>query len=254
MSIEEKIRRLDKQIDEIRDRIKGLEDFKTFNEVFDKSTLLTLYKLLNKGYIDIMYGVIKTGKEANVFLGLNRNGERVAVKIYRIATSEYKNMIKYIEGDWRFARIRKGKRNIVFLWVQKEFKNLETAYKCGVRVPKPIAYKNNVLVMEFLGVDDTPYPMLKFYEPENPRKIFEKVVEYMAKLYRCNLVHGDLSEYNILIDENEEPILIDFSQAVPLDHPNAMEFLERDVRNICRYFSEYFSVSFENIYKYVTGG
>jgi RIO kinase 1 len=71
-------------------------------------------------------------------------------------------------------------------------------------------------------------------------------VEGIKKLYRANLVHGDLSEYNILI-KNREPYIIDISQGVPLDHPLAEELLQRDVKNISRFFNKKFDKVYSTI-------
>ncbi len=246
------IEKLDVKIDELRKKNKGVEDKKVASEVFDKSTLLTLYELANKGAIDLLYGVIKTGKESNVFLGRGKKGEPLAVKIHRITTSDYKSMIRYIDGDRRFRGIKKTKRSIVYTWVKKEFKNLKVARECGVAVPKPIVYKNNVLVMEFVGENEISSPMLKSCWLKNPDKVLKKIVEYMKKLYcRGNLVHSDLSEYNILI-KDEQPVFIDLSQAVVKEHPMAQEFLKRDVANIAKYFRKYIPVDESEILSYVT--
>jgi RIO kinase 1 len=227
-----------------------IED-KITDTVFDKSTLMTLYALIRKGAIDLLYGVIKTGKESNVYLGKDKNGDNVAVKIHRIGTGDYRSMLDYIEGDLRFKGIKKSKRSIVYIWVKKEFKNLKRAKDCGVRVPDPIAFKNNVLVMEFIGEYDIASPMLKDVRLNDPRKVFETIQSYMKKLYNDgNLVHGDLSEYNILM-RNDVPVIIDISQGVIREHPRAEEFLKRDVSNVCRFFSKFFEVDEKEVFEFI---
>lgn len=234
---EKKIARLDRQIDEMKKKVKGDEDFKIIDAVFDKSTLLSLYYLANKGVIDLLYGTIKTGKESNVFLG--KKGKRnLAVKIHLVGTSDYRSMLKYLDGDPRFKGIKRSRRSVVYMWVKKEYKNLRRAYECGVRVPKPIAYRNNVLVMEFIGRRGRPYPMLKEIDPPNPKEVYREILENVKKLYCIGkLVHSDLSEYNILMKGNY-PVIIDLSAAVLRDHPLAEEFLRRDIANIARFFDE----------------
>ncbi len=225
-----------------------IED-KITNTVFDKSTLMTLYALVRKGVIDLLYGVIKTGKESNVYLGKDKNGDNIAVKIHRIGTGDYRSMLDYIEGDLRFRGIKKSKRSIIYIWVKKEFKNLKRARDCGVTVPNPIAFKNNVLVMEFIGKDDIPSPILKDARLDDPEKVFETIRSYMKKLYKYgNLVHADLSEYNILM-KDDMPVLIDISQGVIREHPRSEEFLKRDVSNICRFFSKFFEVDEKEVFE-----
>ncbi len=246
-----KLEELDAKIDEARKKIKGVEDKKVLEEVFDKSTLLTLWELANKGTIDLLWGVIKTGKEANVFLGEAKN-RYIAVKIHRITTSNYKNMLRYLDGDPRFRGIRRSKRSAVYTWVKKEFKNLEEAYKAGVTVPKPLGFKNNVLVMEFIGKERRPYIMLKDAFLENPGEVFEEIVKYMKLLYcDAHLVHSDLSEYNVMMEEGR-PVLIDLSHAVTRSHPMAEEYLRRDVGNIVRFFSGYLDLDFSQVFDKVT--
>lgn len=246
-------RSLDEKLDKIRRKVKGVEDRRVGSEVFDKSTLLTLYDLANRRIIEILNGVIKTGKEANVFYAEGREGESLAVKIHRVTTSDYKAMLRYIEGDPRFKGIKRSKRSIVYTWVRKEYTNLKRALECGVRVPRPIAYKNNVLVMDFIGEGRAPSPMLKDYEMVNPEKMFEEILSYAMKLYcRGKLVHADLSEYNILI-QSGKPVFIDLSQSVIREHPNAEEFLRRDVANLVRFFRNYINIEEDTVYRRITG-
>ena len=79
-------------------------------------------------------------------------------------------------------------------------------------------------------------------------KIFRKVTENIRKLYKKKLVHGDLSEYNIL-NHNNEPVFIDFSQATTTDSPNAAELLKRDVKNICNFFGKYIEADEKEVLK-----
>ncbi|MEK6976778.1 MAG: serine protein kinase RIO [Candidatus Hydrothermarchaeota archaeon] len=250
--LEERLSRLDRKIDAARKRIKGVEDRRVASEVFDKATLLTLYDLANRGVIDLLYGVIKTGKEANVLKGYGKGGEPLAVKIHLVGTRNYRAMLKYIDGDYRFKGVKRSTRSVVYTWVKKEFKNMERALEAGVKVPMPIAYKNNVLVMDFIGRGEVPAPMLKHVFPAEPDRLYRKVLGYMRALYcRAGLVHADLSEYNILMRDGT-PYIIDLSQAVVIEHPQAQEFLRADVRNMANYFRSYLEVDEGEMLKYIT--
>ncbi len=229
-------RQVDRKLDAQRVKIKDSDDFQVSGDVFDTPTLLALYKLANKGLIRAMGGVIATGKEANVFHAIGENEKELAVKIYRITTSDFKAMQDYIIGDQRFEKIKHSKKDIVFAWTRKEFRNLSRARAAGVRVPEPFVMERNILLMEFIGKNGIAAPLLREVEIEKPRKVFEKVVEYMKLLHQnAGLVHADLSEYNIMYYE-EGPVFIDMGQSLLLDHPNSGTFLERDVRNIVKYF------------------
>jgi RIO kinase 1 len=239
--------RIDRELDKLKNRIKGLEDLKVSEDVFDRFTLLTLYDISNKGYIDVLYGSIKTGKESNVFLAKDPQGHNYAIKIHRILTSDFGAMLKYIEGDRRFKKVKRTRRSIILTWVEKEFKNLITAYDAGVNVPRPIFSRNNVVVMEFIGDNTSAAPTLKDTKLKT-NSIYKKVMTNLKKLYDAGLVHGDLSEYNILV-KNKEPVIIDLSQAVPVDHPLGEELLKRDLKNISRYFGKKFDKVYSSIVK-----
>ncbi|MEM1539279.1 MAG: serine protein kinase RIO [Candidatus Bathyarchaeia archaeon] len=236
---------------------KRSEEYEVLEEVFDRSTLMVIYDFLNNGTIDKIYGVVKAGKESRVYWGKNREGEEIAIKIYLTVSAEFrKGMLKYIEGDPRFKGVKHDTRSLIFAWAQKEFKNLEQALAAKVRVPKPIAVKNNVLVMEFIGENGVCAPSLKEQPPESPEKIYKILLLYLKRLYRrAELVHGDLSEYNVMIWKGR-PVLFDLSQAVPVSHPMAHFLLNRDINNINRFFSrlgvEVLPV--DEVYRRITSG
>jgi RIO kinase 1 len=217
---------------------KRSEEYEVLEEVFDRSTLMLIYEFMNKGTIDEIHGVVRAGKESRVYWGKDKNGKELAIKIYLVVSSEFrKGLVKYIEGDPRFKGLKHDTRSLIFAWAQKEFKNLELAARARVRVPKPIAVKNNVLIMEFIGENGECAPSLKEKKPKNPAKIYEQLMTYIQMLYRkAELVHGDLSEYNIMIWRGKA-VIFDMSQAVPLVHPMADFLLHRDLTNLNKYFS-----------------
>ncbi|MEM4265780.1 MAG: serine protein kinase RIO [Candidatus Woesearchaeota archaeon] len=234
-------------------RIRHPEDIKkTFKNVFDNFTNVTILKLISKGQLDGLESPISIGKEANIFSALAQ-GERVMVKIYRIATCDFNKMYDYLRADPRFPGLDKNRRKVVVLWARREYRNLLKAREAGVRVPTPRAVLNNVLVMEFIGDEGIPAPRIKDAIPENPKEFFEKVVNGMQKLHKAGLVHTDLSQFNIL-NYNEEPVFIDMSQATTLENPNAQEYLTRDIKNICTFFRKLgLDIDDEKIRQQITG-
>jgi len=224
-------------------RIKDADALKVRDDVFDEVTLVALYKLVHKKLISVIGGPISTGKEANVFYG-ERDGRGIAIKIYRIQTANFKAMTEYLAGDRRFASIRGSRKGIVFAWTKKEYSNLARAHEVGIPVPEPLAFDRNILLMEFLGREEVPYPQLRNAEVADYGVTYGEILGYIERLYQeARLVHADLSEYNILY--YEKPYVIDMGQAVTLDHPRASAFLIRDIRNINRYFSRYCDVQDE---------
>jgi RIO kinase 1 len=245
-------------------RIKDKDLFETVEEVFDMSTQMAIYELMHRGILADLKGVISAGKEARVYCGKSPKGDDLAVKIYLTTTAEFRKSIrKYIIGDPRFEQLaNRGLRKLIYAWARKEFRNLKRMMDAGVRVPKPIAVYRNVLVMEFIGEKCRRAPLLVELAKPEPQlsveewtEIFNKVYDYMVKMYqKARLVHADLNEYNIMYWQGE-PVIIDVSQAVPIHHPYADEFLRHDIQQIRRFFS---SVgvevpSFAEMYARITG-
>lgn len=228
----------------------------TLEEVFDQATFMVIYSFLKSGVLYEVHGVVNAGKESRVYWGKNKEGKELAVKIYLTASAEFKKgMLKYIEGDYRFKGVKRDTRSLIFAWAQKEFRNLEQASRAKVRVPNPVAVKNNVLVMEFIGKDGVSAPSLKEQLPSNPEKVYNTLLTYLGRLYRkAGLVHGDLSEYNIMVWKGK-PVIFDVSQAVPTSHPMAEFFLRRDLANVNRFFSRLGVkvLSVDEVYKQVVG-
>ncbi|WP_406655676.1 serine protein kinase RIO [Methanolobus sp. ZRKC2] len=240
--VTKRVQRIDTKVDKMRMRRKDTDTLKVKENVFDEATLKALYTASHRGVLNAIGGSISTGKEANVFLGEGKDGD-IAIKIYRISSSTFNSMEEYILGDPRFRNVRHAKKDIIFAWTKKEHRNLTRAKEAGVRVPKPIYAERNILIMEFMGENEKPYPLLKdiTLDSENAKLIFDTIVRYLELLYvKANLVHGDLSEYNIIVNPRTmEPILIDMGQSVTLEHPKAREFLIRDIENIMRFFKRY---------------
>lgn len=217
------------------------ERFKVYKDVFEQSTIKALWRLITQGKIEGLESPIKVGKESNVFSALTKDNERLAVKIHRIGASDFKRMLCYLSIDERF-RTKQSRRNIVLTWAKREYKNLVKAYEAGVAVPKPIALCENVIVMDFIGeknVNEKPMqaPILKDF-CENPKEIFAQLLLELNALYtKAGLIHGDLSEYNIL-NFYGKPVLIDLSHAMP-PNGSSNELFLRDIKNLCRFFNRF---------------
>ena len=231
--------KFERKRDSWRARRKDSDDRKTYDEVFDRDNLLRIYKLFSDGVIDQIDFPISTGKEGNVFCALTSDGTQLALKIYRTSTATFKDMAKYIVGDPRFKGISRNRRKLIMAWSSKEYRNLQRFDEAGVRVPKAVACHQNLVVMEYIGTKSSPAPMMRSVTLSDPATVAETLLGYVRTAYaEAELVHGDLSEFNVLMD-GDEPVVIDVGQAVLLGHPMAEDLLVRDVQNIARYFRRY---------------
>ena len=233
-NIDKQLDQFDQRLEEMGIRIRDANDLKVREDVFDDITLLSLYKLVHKKWFSVLGGSISTGKEANVFYG-ERDDVAVAIKIYRIRTANFTTMSSYIIGDRRFTHVKKAKKELIFAWTKKEFSNLVRARDAGIAVPEPLVWDRNILVMSFIGEGERPYPQLRTVELDDPAETYAEITGMIDTLYnKAELVHADLSEFNILY--GDKPYLIDMGQSVTRDHPRALPFLMRDIKNINRFF------------------
>ena len=232
-SLQEKILHSERERRYLR---KDSDDRKVMEEVFDQATLLALKELISQREILQLNGVVRAGKEARVYQGVGSDGRPRAVKIYLMVSSDFRKRLVYIAGDKRFQRIPSNSHEIIKLWVRKEFRNLQQADSAGIRVPKPYSFFRNVLIMEYIGEPPLPAPLLA--EAEVDERDYAWVFKTISKLYKkAGLVHADLSEFNIF-KWGEERIIFDFGSAVLSSHPEAGEFLRRDITNMVRFFKK----------------
>ena len=234
---------------------KGKDLRATSEQVLDPRTRLILFKLLAKEVFLSIDGCVSTGKEANVYFarkgpGLEEGGDALAVKIYKTSILVFKDRSSYIEGEHRFRRgysKSKNPRKMVRLWAEKEFRNYKRLSACGVPCPTARFVKgNNILVMDFLGTEAQgqtaaiPAPRLKdaHLNEEDLRSAYWQTCRAMRIIFaRCKLVHADLSEYNLLW-QDQKVVVIDVSQSVEHDHPRALDFLRMDCKNVNDFFGD----------------
>ncbi|XP_066480261.1 serine/threonine-protein kinase RIO3 [Tiliqua scincoides] len=231
-------------------RLHEKKEHSTAEKAVDPKTRLLLYKMVNSGMLETITGCISTGKESVVFHAYGGSmGEdaksvpsECAIKVFKTTLNEFKNRDKYIKDDYRFRDrfSHLNPRKIIRMWAEKEMHNLTRMQKAGIRCPQVVTLKKHILVMSFIGQDQVPAPKLKEVKLSNEdmKKAYYQVLQMMQQLYKeCNLVHADLSEYNMLW-HGRQVWLIDVSQSVEPTHPHGLEFLFRDCRNVSQFFQK----------------
>jgi RIO kinase 1 len=203
------------------------------------------------GLIDEVLGVVKSGKEATVYLCEASGGRGlVAAKVYRSRqVRQFANAATYGEGRTRGVsrrdalamtkNSRAGREMSFGRWVSEEYTTLQLLHAAGVAVPAPIAMSDSVIVMEYIGDEDAPAPPLTSVrlDRDEAERVFNVLMRNVELMLACDRVHGDLSAYNVLYHEGEVRI-IDFPQAVDARfNPNALSLLERDIENLCGHFA-----------------
>ncbi|AOL17076.1 serine/threonine protein kinase [Sulfolobus sp. A20] len=220
-------------------KLKDEDLFKVVDSTIDSRTYFNLIQIARRLNIEAYFGAISSGKEARIYPAKTIEGKYYAIKIYYTSTAQSKRAIKkYTEGDIRFKDVKiSNTKQLINTWARKEYKNLSKMYQAGVRVPRPIMVYENILVMEFIGENGLRAPLLKeLGDEEITEGLYEDLISQIhIMVKRALLVHGDLSEYNVMVF-NEKCYIIDVSQAISIDHDEALKLLERDIENINNFF------------------
>jgi RIO kinase 1 len=204
--------------------------------------------------VDTELGVLKTGKEADVFLidrsvpGDASRRSLMAAKRYRSAEHrQFHRDSGYTEG----RRVRRSRDNRAMQkktawgrevasgqWAYAEYNAMCALWSAGVPVPYPVMIDGSEILMEFIEVDGDAAPRLAQVRPERNvvEAYWDQVRDAMATLARMGWAHGDLSPYNILA-QGERVVIIDLPQVLDIvSNPNGVDFLHRDCRNVCQWF------------------
>jgi len=208
----------------------------------------------SQGAIDTELGILKTGKEADVFLVERAdpldpgNGVIMAAKRYRAPEHRsFHRSASYTEGrSMKRSRDNRAiKRKSTFgrevaagEWAVSEWGALVRLWQLGLPVPYPVQIDGMEILMEWITVDGETAPRLAQTRPDADllASYFDQVREVLATLAQSGLVHGDLSAYNILA-AGPRLVIIDLPQVVDLvGNANGMDYLLRDCANICGWF------------------
>jgi RIO kinase 1 len=203
------------------------------------------------GYVEEILGEVKSGKEATVYCcsgGYRLEGRLVAAKIYRARTvRQFANAAVYNAGRLRQrtkretrameTRTRFGQGAAFSKWVADEYETLRLLHDGGVRVPEPFVRSERIILMEYIGTEDAPAPLLQAADVDasEARAVFASLMDDVEAMLRLDRVHGDLSPFNVLFDGGKAWI-IDLPQAVDARfNPNAQSLLDRDVERLCQW-------------------
>lgn len=199
--------------------------------------VLALHTLVEKEIIDQLGPLIGKGKESDVYGCMNDKKNIFALKIFRIGRTSFKNIkkLRSFQGE---------RKHISWLYVnrlaaKKEFEALGTIYKLKLNTPKPIGFNRHMIVMSYLRGKELAYTQ----NIKNPSKVFNRIIKQMKAIYqKSDMIHGDLGEFNIVLDHKDNILIIDWLQWIPSDHPNAKSILERDIENVCIFFKRKFNI------------
>ena len=218
--------------------------------------VLALRGLIVRGVIRDLGDRIGAGKEGDVYIGITPSNEKVTVKFHREGSAPFRKIKRTrsfaIDMSWG-SMIEVAK-----VLGEREFRILVELYNKGAKVPEPVAWNRHAVVTKYIEGSIELYRKPELDEKQALGTL-EQVLETIRKAYiDVGIVHGDLSEYNVLIrakDDTVEAYVIDWPQYVYKDEPHAEELLKRDVQYITRFFRKIYGVRIEceNALKYVKG-
>jgi RIO kinase 2 len=209
--------------------------FTGYQLLFKGYDQLALRALVLRGTIEALGSKIDVGKESEIYDALGAGNRRLIVKFHR-------------EGRISFKHVKRAREHLLnkthFSWMyasrlaaEREFKALELLYP-SVSVPQPVDQNRNAIVMSDL-------PGVELYKakikPSDRRLVLNLILEQVKKAYKIGIIHGDLSEFNVLISP-EGVSIIDWPQYVTVKHSHALEFLRRDISNILSYFKKKYGI------------
>ena len=212
--------------------------------------LLALNALVKGEVLEALGSSVGVGKEADVYEGFTPDKTRVAIKFHRLGRTSFRD-------TRRKREYLADRRHISWLYqsrlaAENEYKALQLMFEAGVNVPKPISQNRHTIVMSY--IEGHQLSDVAFLDV--PEEFLDDIIENVRIAYKAGVVHSDLSEYNVLVDNEAEVWIIDWPQYITIDHPNSKETLERDIRNIVYYFQRKFNSKriIDDAISYVEGG
>lgn len=199
---------------------------------------LALNALVKAGILESLGKPLGVGKESDVYDALTQNGERVAVKFHRLGRTSFRQ-------TRRLRGYLLNRRHASWLYqsrlaAEREIEALRLVYPCGVSVPKPVGHNRHVVVMGMIDGEC----LFRIAELTNPEAILSEILENVRKAYvEADVIHGDLSEFNVVLTPDWNVLIIDWPQFIRTDHPNAEMILKRDLWNILKFFRRKFGVT-----------
>jgi len=209
---------------------------------------LAINTLVKAGVLEAFGKPLGVGKEADVYDALDAKGEKIAVKFHRLGRISFRQTIRkrgYTteHTNWLFQSR---------LAAEKEFRALKLVFPRKVAVPEPISQNRHVVVMGMIEGAE----LSRWQQIPKPERILKRILRNVRKAYlKAKVIHGDLSEYNVILKPNMHILIIDWPQYVTREHPNAQQLLTRDVKNVLHYFGRKHALrmKFKEALDYVTG-
>lgn len=210
------------------------------------------YRLTNAGYdylalkiltarevIGSFGNQIGVGKESNIYVVGGAKGEQLCLKLHRLGRICFRKVRE--KRDYH-----KGRKQMSWIYLSrisatKEFAYMKALKNRGFPVPNPVDFNRHCIIMELVN----GYTLQNIQEVGDPADLYDKLMNLLLKFANHGVIHGDYNEFNIMIDDDGNPIIIDFPQMVSTEHPQAEYYFNRDVTCIRDFFRRRFGYESE---------
>ncbi|KAH6917321.1 atypical/RIO/RIO2 protein kinase [Coprinopsis sp. MPI-PUGE-AT-0042] len=196
---------------------------------------LAIKAMLKRGSLSSVGNQIGVGKESDIHIVANDDGEEMVLKIHRLGRTSFRSIKQ--NRDYMGKRKSASWMYLSRLSAQKEWAFMKVLHEHGFPIPKPIDQARHCVLMEFIDA----YPLRQIADVPSPGKLYSTLMDMIVRFAQAGLIHGDFNEFNILIREGSgEPVVIDFPQMVSTSHANAEWYFNRDVECIRTFFRRRF--------------
>uniref|UniRef100_A0A2L2XY64 Serine/threonine-protein kinase RIO2 n=1 Tax=Parasteatoda tepidariorum TaxID=114398 RepID=A0A2L2XY64_PARTP len=218
------------------ERGKRYDGYRLTNPGYD---YLALRALSSRDVIAAVGNQIGTGKESDVFVVTDKDGNQLVLKLHRLGRTSFRKIKE--KRDYHKHRNSASWLYLSRLAAVKEFTFMQALFDRGFPVPKPIDFNRHCVVMELIK----GFPLCQIREVDDVPALYEELMNLIVNLGNHGLIHSDFNEFNIMLDPKGRPILIDFPQMVSTSHPNAEWYFDRDVTCIREFFKKRFNYESE---------
>ncbi|XP_039080614.1 serine/threonine-protein kinase RIO2 [Hyaena hyaena] len=218
------------------ERTKTVQGYRLTNAGYD---YLALKTLSSRQVVESVGNQIGVGKESDIYVVANEEGQQFALKLHRLGRTSFRNLKN--KRDYHKHRHNMSWLYLSRLSAMKEFAYMKALYERKFPVPKPIDYNRHAVVMELVN----GYPLCQIHHVEDPASVYDEAMDLIVKLGNHGLIHGDFNEFNLILDKDDHITMIDFPQMVSTSHHNAEWYFDRDVKCIRDFFMKRFSYESE---------
>ncbi|XP_046416010.1 serine/threonine-protein kinase RIO2 [Neodiprion fabricii] len=218
------------------ERGKHYDGYRLTNSGYD---YLALKVLATRGVVSSFGNQIGTGKESNIYVVADEEGNPVCLKLHRLGRTCFRNIKD--KRDYHQHRKSMSWLYLSRISATREFAYMKALLDRGFPVPKPIDFNRHCLVMELIDGK----PMCGVYEVDDVEGLYQDLMDLIYQLANHGVIHGDFNEFNIMITNEGKPVIIDFPQMISTQHANAELMFDRDVNCIRDFFRRRFAYESE---------